>query len=172
MINYLKVLIPILFLFVPIALLSQEVDEKKGIIDSIDESQIQLREKDERKVATDSLEELEIQLNKDAEKVRARLDSLNSLVSEEYTKRGIIDTIVGQIGKSGAVYQQPDILSKKLFRAKKEEIVVIIGFKTEWFKIIHKKGIGFVLEENIKHDDIIYNYRKVQLKKSESDQEK
>ena len=169
MINYLKLLIPILF--IPITLLSQEVHEKKENIDSIDESQIQLREKDEKRVTIDSLEESKIQLKEEAEKVRARLDSLNSLVSEEYVKSGIIDTIVGQIGKSGTVYQQPDILSKKKFRAKKNEIVVIIGFKTEWFKIIHKKGIGFALEEIIKHDDKIYNYKKLQLEKWEKSKE-
>ena len=154
-------------LFVPIMLLSQVTEEKKEIIDSADEPQSQLNEKDEKKMAVDRLQEAEIQLKKEEEKVRARLDSLNTLVSEEYTKSGIIDTIVGQIGKSGPVYQKPDILSKKLFKAKKDEIVVIINFKTEWFKIIHKKGIGFVLEEIIKHDDIIYNYKKKQLEKRE-----
>lgn len=157
MINYLKLFIPVLF--IPFLLVSQEADTTSQEADTTS------RKVDERKVATDSLEELEIQLNKDAEKVRARLDSLNSLVSEEYVKSGIIDTIVGLIGKSGTVYQQPDILSKKKFRAKKNEIVVIIGFKTEWFKIIHKKGIGFALEEIIKHDDKMYNYKKLQLEK-------
>ena len=170
MINYLQ--LAVLILSVPIVLSSQEVDEKKEAIDSMDESQTQVREKDEKEVAIDSLEKLEIHLKEEGEKVRARLDSLNSLVSEEYVKKGVIDTIVGIIEKRGIVYQQPDILSKKLFKTKKSEIVVIIGFKAEWFKIIHKKGIGFVLEEIIKHDDKIYNYKKIQLEKSESNQEK
>lgn len=169
MINYLKLLITILFM--PIALFTQEVDEKKAMIDSLEESQIQLIEKDEKKETIDSLEELKIQLKEEGAKVRAKLDSLNSLVSEEYKKSGVIDTIVGVIEKRGTVYQQPDILSKKLFKAMKHEIVVIIGFKAEWFKIIHKKGIGFILEESIKHDNKIYNYKKIQSEKNKNEQE-
>ena len=157
MINYLKHIIPILL--IPFLLVSQETDTTSQETDTT------AQKVDEKKVAADSLEELEIQLHKDAEKVQARLDSLNTLVSEEYTKSGIIDTIIGQIEKSGAVYQKPDILSKKKFRARKDEIVVIIGFRIEWFKIIHKKGIGFILEESIKHDDRIYNYKKLQMNK-------
>lgn len=157
MINLCTIVITVLVL--PFLLVPQEIETASQEPDTIEQKI------DERKVATDSLEELEIQLHKDAEKVQARLDSLNTLVSEEYTKSGIIDTIAGQIEKSGTVYQKPDILSKKKFRAKKDEIVVIIGFWAEWFKIIHKKGIGFILQESIKHDDKIYNYKKVQMSK-------
>ena len=165
MINYLRFIIPILLL--PFLLLSQETETASQETDTIEQKI------DERKVATDSLEELEIQLHKDAEKVQARLDSLNTLVSEEYTKSGIIDTIIGQIEKSGTVYQKPDILSKKKFKARKDEVVVIIGFWAEWFKIIHKKGIGFILQESIKHDDRIYNYKKLQMSKyKEKEEEK
>ena len=164
MINCLKFIIPILL--IPFLLISQETETASQEVDTIKQKI------DERKVATDSLEELEIQLHKDAEKVQARLDSLNSLVSEEYTKSGVIDTIVGQIEKSGTVYQKPDVLSKKKFRARKDEIVVIIGFRIEWFKIIHKKGIGFILQESIKHDDRIYNYKKLQMSKYKDKEEK
>lgn len=157
MVNHFKLILSILF--IPVLIVSQEA----GITSQ--EADTTSQKVDERKVAIDSLQELEIQLHKDAEKVQARLDSLNSLVSEEYTKSGIIDTIVGQIEKSGTVYQQPDILSKKKFKARRDEIVVIIGFRIEWFKIIHKKGIGFILEESIKHDDRIYNYKKSQMGK-------
>jgi hypothetical protein len=158
MVKYLKLVITVLFM--PMLVLSQHAGAPSQEDKAVSEKP------DGKRAAVDSLGKEEIQLMKDAEKVRARLDSLNSLVSEEYTKSGVIDTIVGLIEKSGTVYQQPDILSKKLFKARNGEIIVLIGFKTEWFKIIHKKGIGFILEESIKHDDRIYNYKKIQREKN------
>ncbi len=139
MIKLLK-LIPLLLLL-PFVIASQEADETKARIDSLENAQIQLGE--------------------DAEKVKARLDSLNAAIRQELSKKSLVDTISGGVEKNGHVYQQPDISSKKLIRVKQGEIIIIIDFNIEWFKVIHKKGIGFILDDNVKHDDKIFNYKKI-----------
>jgi len=138
--NYLKIIAPVLL--IPFVLYSQTSNEMKTSIDSLEQSQIELGSK--------------------ADSIQARLDSIHAVIRKELSKTKIIDTIVGIIADNCDAYQQPDITSKKKYRVKKEEIVVIIGFHIEWFKIIHKKGIGFILDDCIKHDDKIFNYKKMQ----------
>lgn len=150
MINYLKFLAYILL--VPLVIASQDTDESKTSIDSLEEAQVKHRN--------------------ETKKIQLRIDSLNAIVRNEYIKKGLSDTIVGEIERDGIAYQQPDILSKKIFSVEKGEIIVIIGFNTEWFKIIHKKGIGFLLDKCIKHDDKIYNYKSIQLHKNSNKKEK
>ncbi len=135
-------LIMMFFLLIPLmAFATQEADEMKARIDSLENLQIQLREK--------------------SEKVHARSDSLNAEIRRELSKKSLVDTIIGSVEKNGHVYQQPDMSGKKLFRAKQGEIIVIVDFRTEWFKVIHKKGTGFILDECVKHDDKIFNYKKI-----------
>ncbi len=131
----------VLLLSLPVIIVSQEPDKTKARIDSLENLQIQLREK--------------------SEKVHARSDSLNVEIRRELSKTHLVDTIIGGVGKNGHVYQQPDMSGKKLFRVKQGEVIIIIDFKTEWFKVIHKKGIGFILDECVKHDDKIFNYKKI-----------
>jgi len=118
--------------------------------------------KEEQKTAVDSLEQSQIDLKNSTDSIQARLDSIHAVIRQELSKTRIIDTIIGTIADNCDAYQQPDITSKKKYKARKEEIVVIIGFHIEWFKIIHKKGIGFILEDCITHDDKIFNYKKLQ----------
>lgn len=92
--------------------------------------------------------------------MQKRLDSLNSIVKKTYENAGLQDTITGEIEKNGIAYEKPDIISKKKFKITAKEIVVIIAYKNDWFKIIHKRGIGYILSGNLKHDDKIFNYKK------------
>jgi len=125
---------------------------------------------DDKKTPVDSLEKTQAQLIIETNAIQSKLDSLNSIVRKEYIKEGLSDTITAVIEKDGIVYEKPDILSKKVFKVKKKEIIILIGFSGEWFKIIHKTGIGFVLEESVQHDDTIYNYKKLHLNKKDNEE--
>ncbi len=128
--------------------------------------------KEEQKAAVDSLEQTQIDLKNKSDSIQVRLDSINAVIRKELSKTKIIDTIIGVIADNCDAYQQPDITSKKKYRARKDDVVVIIGFHIEWFKIIHKKGIAFVLEDCIAHDDKIFNYKKIQELKFKQYQKK
>ncbi len=128
------------------------------------------QEEDPLKRRMDSLEQAHIDLKKQEEQLHTKIDSLNSVVTTEYINKAVFDTIVGLTETKGVVYEKPDILSKKAFRVRDGEIIIIIGFQSEWFKIIHKKGVGYILDEHIKHDDKIYSYKKYQSSKAKKEE--
>mgnify|MGYP006311180447 CR=1 FL=1 len=114
---------------------------------------------EEMKAKIDSLETTQRAAERKRDTLEVKKDSLNAVVVRKYRELGLLDSIAAQVEESGAVHEQPDVVSLKLFQIQAGDTVVVVDFAGEWFKVLHRQGTGFVLEECIEHDERIGNYR-------------
>jgi hypothetical protein len=121
---------------------------------------------EEIKARIDSLERAQIRLAKERVTTRSRLDSLNTTISRAYQRQGLLDTIAARIAKACTIHEKPDILSPKLVSADTGDTVVVVDYATEWFKIMHQAGTGFVLEECLHHDERMRSYKQERLQRA------
>jgi hypothetical protein len=123
---------------------------------------------DDVQARIDSLERAQARLLDDRVAKRSQLDSLNRTVALAYEKKGLMDTIAGAIERPCVVYQSPDVLSAKLFESAEGDSVVVVDFADEWFKIMHKSGTGFILDECVGHDERIQSYKEQRRRRKDA----
>lgn len=114
---------------------------------------------EEMKARIDSLEMTQRAAEEKRDTLEEKKDSLNAVVVRKYRELGLLDSIAAEVEESGAVHEQPDVVSPKLFEVEAGDTVVVVDFAGEWFKVLHRQGTGFVLERCIQHDERIGNYR-------------
>jgi hypothetical protein len=107
----------------------------------------------------DSLEQAQAAAARDVDSVGVRLDSLDTAVTGVYRQAGLLETIIGRAEHDCAIREQADIASPALFEIAAGDSLLLTDFQGQWFRILHRNGKGYALEECIEHDERIRAFR-------------
>jgi hypothetical protein len=114
---------------------------------------------DELRARIDSLERAQAAAARDVDSVGIRIDSLDTTVTSAYRQAGLLETIIGRADRDCAIREQADIASPPLFEITAGDSLLLTDFDGQWFRILHRKGKGYALDECIQHDERIRAFR-------------